>query len=208
MNHLTPIADVTAGGAGALDGDEVGMAASSRPMMERIEATDRHPALEIHRSKRRRRSGSIIASGDALIVRIPAAMAADEESRMIASLVGKATRAQAARLRGGDEALQRRAEQLSDDLLDGVRPEAVRWSSRMQLRLGSCSVDGGHIRISQRLVNVPDWVLDYVLVHELAHLIEANHSSRFHALVARYPHADRARAWLDGFTAGQLTGGS
>lgn len=195
MTDLTPWADARS-------------AMPSRPSFERRDPTDHHPALEIHRSARRRRTGSVIARGDALVVRIPAAMTADEESRMIASLVGKATRVQAARLRGGDEALRRRAERLADELFEGVRPATVTWSSRMRVRLGSCSVGDGGIRISQRLVNAPDWVLDYVLAHELAHLIEPNHSPRFHALVARYPHVERAKAWLDGFTAGQLAGGS
>jgi len=169
-------------------------------------AADNMPALEIYRSARRRRSASIIADGSALVVRLPAGMNAADEERMISSLVGKIMRKQLTRMRGGDAALERRAHRLADRYFDAIRPASVRWSSRMNLRRGSCSIDSGDIRISQRLANAPDWVLDYVIVHELAHLIEPNHSPAFHALVARYEHAERARAWLEGFTAGQLAG--
>jgi hypothetical protein len=61
---------------------------------------------------------------------------------------------------------------------------------------GSCTPSTGEIRISNRLAAYPPWILDYVLVHELAHLVEANHSPAFNALVARYPLAERARGFL------------
>jgi len=57
-------------------------------------------------------------------------------------------------------------------------------------------VDRGAVRVSRRLADFPPWVLDYVLVHELAHLAEADHSPAFWALVARYPLAERARGFL------------
>jgi hypothetical protein len=52
------------------------------------------------------------------------------------------------------------------------------------------------IRISNKLANLPQWVEDYVIVHELAHLIEPNHGPRFKILVHRYPLAERAIGFL------------
>jgi predicted metal-dependent hydrolase len=121
---------------------------------------------------------------------------------MVDALLGKVLRARSADARGGDAALRCRADRLADRYLDGVRASDVRWSPRMQHRWGSCTPATGRIRISDRLAVVPDLVLDYVLVHELAHLLVSGHPPRFHALVARYPHVDRARGYLDGYQTG------
>jgi predicted metal-dependent hydrolase len=72
----------------------------------------------------------------------------------------------------------------------------VRWADNQRSRWGSCSTTTGDIRVSRALIDCPPWVLDYVLVHELAHLVEANHSPAFWAVVARYPRAERARGYL------------
>ena len=64
------------------------------------------------------------------------------------------------------------------------------------MRWGSCTPADGTIRISARLASEPGWVLDYVIVHELAHLVVAGHNRRFWALVRRYPRSERARGWL------------
>ena len=64
-------------------------------------------------------------------------------------------------------------------------------------RWGSCS-SAGRLAFSWRLVLAPPFVLDYVAAHEVAHLVEMNHSRAFWRLVARlYPNVPRAKAWLD-----------
>jgi predicted metal-dependent hydrolase len=181
---------------------------SSAPPVEHRPASERWPALRIHRSPRRRRSAQAHPDGDTVVVRLPAGLAREEEERLIGGLVRKVTGRVQAQSLGGDAALQARAEELADRYLDGVRPSSVRWSARMQRRYGSCTPATGEIRISQQLATAPRWVLDSVLVHELAHLVVADHSPAFRELVARYPESERARGWLEGFTAGQLAGGS
>ena len=84
-------------------------------------------------------------------------------------------------------------------------PSSVSWVGNQQHRWGSCTPSTGAIRLSDRLRRLPGWVVDYVLVHELAHLIEPSHSARFWSLVARYPQAERARGYLEGY---QAAGGS
>ncbi|MEI7746646.1 MAG: M48 family metallopeptidase, partial [Actinomycetota bacterium] len=86
--------------------------------------------------------------------------------------------------------------------LDGRAPNSLVWSQRQEKRFGSCSTDTGAIRISSRLREVPAWVLEAVLIHELAHLSHPNHSAEFSALANRYPRQDEARLWLEGFEAG------
>jgi hypothetical protein len=75
-------------------------------------------------------------------------------------------------------------------------PRRVEWSDRQQSRWGSCDPGDGYIRVSRRLAAFPTWVLDYVLVHELAHLAVPDHGPRFQALVARYPRTERAVGFL------------
>jgi predicted metal-dependent hydrolase len=102
-----------------------------------------------------------------------------------------------------DTDLASRAGQLADRYLDGVRPSSIRWVTNQRSQWGSCTSATGEIRISDRLRVVPGWVLDAVLVHELAHLVEPNHSPRFRALVDRYSRSREADIFLDGFSLGR-----
>ena len=77
----------------------------------------------------------------------------------------------------------------------GVTPRSIRLKDTRS-RWGSCAPDGT-LAFSWRLVMAPDWVLDYVVAHEVAHLKELNHSPRFWAQVERLtPHRDAAVEWL------------
>ena len=78
------------------------------------------------------------------------------------------------------------------------RPTTIRWVDNQEWRWGSCTPSDRTIRISSRLVGEPGWVLDYVIVHELAHLSVPRHDRRFWALVRRYPRAERAHGFLMG----------
>ena len=177
-------------------------AAAHRPALEHRPATAASPPVELHRSPRRRRSGQAALTDGRVVVRVPAGLSEAEESAMVDSLVGKVLRQRAVVAVGGDRALAARADRLADTYLDGVRATSVRWSSRMQHRYGSCSPAAGDIRISDRLAVHPGFVVDYVLVHELAHLHVSGHTAAFHRLVDRFPETDRARGYLAGYEAG------
>ena len=53
---------------------------------------------------------------------------------------------------------------------------------------------------------MPDWVIDYVLLHELAHLVVPSHSPAFWTLLSRYPKTERARGYLEGVSAAACLG--
>ncbi len=165
------------------------------------------PPIEIHRSQRRRRSASASARDGVIVVRLPAGMSPHDEQQTVSRLVRKVTGQQKAAERGGDDALHQRANALADRYLDGVRATSVRWSSRMTRQHGSCTPSDGTIRISSELARAPDYVLDAVLVHELAHLHVSGHTAAFKQLLNRYPHAQRAQGWLEGHAAGMLDAG-
>ncbi|MDW3220165.1 MAG: YgjP-like metallopeptidase domain-containing protein [Acidimicrobiales bacterium] len=152
--------------------------------------SSRYP-VEVIRSERRVKTVSARIVDGVIRVRIPSWMSDADEQKFVADVVEKIE--QERRSHAID--LDTRAARLADDY--GLpRPESIRWSKTQQQRWGSCSVHSGHIRISNRLVDVPPWVLDHVIIHELAHLEVADHSPAFHALVERYPLAERATGYL------------
>lgn len=70
-----------------------------------------------------------------------------------------------------------------------IRDQSSRW--------GSCT-SAGSLSFSWRLILAPPYVLDYLAAHEVAHLVEMNHSPRFWRVVARIcPQMERAKAWID-----------
>ncbi|MGY1701048.1 M48 metallopeptidase family protein [Geodermatophilus sp. SYSU D00766] len=165
--------------------------------------------VEVRRSARRRRTVTAYRESGRTVVLIPAAFTPAEERRWVAQMVAKLQTREERRRRsmGGDDELMARARTLSQAHLDGAaRPASVRWVDNQQRRWGSCTPADGSIRLSSRLRSMPAYVVDYVLVHELAHLIEASHDARFWALVARYPRAERARGFLEGVETARADG--
>ncbi len=165
-----------------------------------------NPAVvEVRRSDRRRRMVSARREGDTVVVFIPGWMSDSEEHRWVDEMVRRLERSEARRrspARTGDDALRRRSLELSRRFLEGrAQPTTVRWVPAMRTRWASCTPADGTIRISERLRDVPAWVVDYVLVHELAHLLEAGHDARFWAWVHRYPRTERAMGYLEGLSA-------
>ncbi len=135
------------------------------------------------------------------IVLIPAAFSPAEERRWVAQMVAKLQTREERRRRslGGDHDLMARARALSAAHLDAAAvPAAVRWVDNQNRRWGSCTPADRTIRLSSRLRTMPEYVIDYVLVHELVHLVEPSHNEHFWSLVARYPRAERARGFLEG----------
>ncbi len=159
------------------------------------------PEVEVRRSTRRRRTVSAYRDGEKIIVLLPASMSRRQEAEWVERMVARVQRSEARR-KPSDEDLMRRAAGLSDRFFGGLAiPESVRWAANQQSRWGSCSPGDRSIRLSARLQGMPSWVIDYVLVHELAHLFEPNHNARFWGWVDRYPQAERAKGYLEGWSA-------
>jgi predicted metal-dependent hydrolase len=162
--------------------------------------------VEVRRSARRRRTVSAYRDGHRIVVLVPQWFSRAEEARWVADMVADVqAREDRARRRGpraGDAALQRRAQDLARSYLPaGVLPVTIRWVSTMLVRWASCTPADRTIRISDRLQSMPDWVVDYVIVHELAHVVVPGHGPKFWALVDRYPRTERARGYLEGLAA-------
>src|SRR3979490_1254232 len=113
-------------------------------------ASVRKPVVEVRRSQRRRRTVSAYRDGERAGLVIPEPV----------------TRAR--RLISG---------YLSDYDASAI-PVSVRWVDNQNGRWGSCTPADRTIRISDRIQSFPEWVVDYVLLHELSHLVVANHNAQ------------------------------
>jgi predicted metal-dependent hydrolase len=147
--------------------------------------------VQIIRSEKRRRTVQALLNDGLIEVRVPAGLDASEEARLVDDMVAK---------------IERKHTSSATDLVNRARylarkydlPEAdsIAWSSRQNTRWGSCTPGQKRIRISSRIADAPGWVLDSVIIHELAHIVEANHGPAFRGLVGRYELTERARGYL------------
>jgi predicted metal-dependent hydrolase len=132
---------------------------------------------------------------------VPQRLSVTEVDEHVSNLVARLERTR----RSSELDLEHRAARLAKKF-DLPLPASVEWSSRQNSRWGSCTPAASTIRLSDRMVGFPDWVIDYVLVHELAHLVESNHSSTFHTIVDQYPLAERAEGFLSAVSLGHAGG--
>ncbi len=147
--------------------------------------------VEVIRSTRRRKTVQARLVDGVLRVHLPAHLSTAEEERWVREMRQRVMRKRSA---AGIDLLARATGLARRHGLP--EPAEIAWSDRQQSRWGSCSVESGRIRVSSRLAECPGWVLDYVIVHELAHLVVPGHGPRFWALVDRYPRTERARGYL------------
>jgi predicted metal-dependent hydrolase len=146
---------------------------------------------------------SAYRDGDKVVVMLPSRLSKAEEEQWIATILERLAERERRR-RPSDSDLEARALELSRRYLDDrAVPTSVRWVSNQRTRWGSCTPDDGTIRLSTRLRGMPSWVVDYVLVHELTHLLIPGHGADFWELVGRYPKAERARGYLEGVAAAE-----
>ena len=144
--------------------------------------------------------------GERVVVVVPAGLSRAAEARwveqMVCDVLAREDRSRRRGPRASDDALMARAVELGRRHLDGAaQPAVITWVETMNHRWGSCTPANRTIRISHRLREFPPWVLDYVIIHELAHLLVDGHGPPFWDLVERYERTERARGYLDGFAA-------
>ncbi|MBW1602993.1 M48 family metallopeptidase [Streptomyces sp. JJ66] len=194
MNSAPPSAPTSTPGAGAAD---AGLPARSVPPTADA-GPGRHGPVEVRRSARRRRTVSAYRENGRTIVLLPERMSAADERHWVGVMLDKLAAQESRRLLARGE-LADRAVRLSQEYLQGhARPASVRWVTNQNTRWGSCTPADGTIRLSHRLQGMPDYVIDYVLLHELAHLLVPGHGPDFWRLLESYPRTERARGYLEG----------
>lgn len=162
------------------------------------------PPIEVVRSRRRRKTVEARLVDGSIRLMVPAGMSRADIDRYAAELGDRLVR----RHRSDRVDLAVRADELAARY--GLpAASAVEWSNRQTRTWASCTVETGLVRVSTRAASLPPWVLDYLLVHELAHLVHGDHSRPFWDLCARYPRTERARGYLmalDHHTDGHVAG--
>ncbi|MDO5635170.1 MAG: M48 family metallopeptidase [Micrococcus sp.] len=175
---------------------------------EEIEVVVDGVPVTIVRSSARTRTVSAAWREGRLRISVPAALSSNEEQQWVRRMIERAGPGPGtARPPASEAALMERVLRVHARYLPHVpAPASVAWSARQQRRWGSCTPATRAIRLARALEPMPEWVVDAVIVHELAHLQEAGHGAGFQALVARYPQYERAMAFLDGVTFAQGRG--
>jgi predicted metal-dependent hydrolase len=147
--------------------------------------------VEVVRSTKRRKSVSARIVDGRIVVRMPQWMTKAQEAEYVTALVARLERQHTAQRVD----LATRAAELAARY--GLPlPSSIRWVTNQRHRWGSCTPETGEIRISDRIAGFPGWVLDAVIVHELAHLVHLHHTPEFWALANRYPKIERAYGFL------------
>ena len=175
---------------------------SSEWRQSEVGAVDAQPEVEVRISARRKKTSEAKWVGGRIVVSVPAHLDFESRQKTIDWLVERLLARHHPESRLGDDELLARAIALSDRYLVGARPASVRWVTNQTARWGSCSYHSGDIRVSHRLRVVPEWVLDSVLVHEVAHLTHPDHSPAFHRLAGGYPRHGEAGLFLAGYGLG------
>lgn len=159
------------------------------------EIQQQRPPVRIITSRKRRRTVAARMTAGVLEIVVPSTMPVIEREHW-ADVFQRRFARRAERKRPSDARLAERARTLNGRHFGG----SLGWTSigfaEMERQWGSCTYTDGAIRIARRAASLPDWVLDYLLVHELAHLLQSDHGPAFHELENRYPLTERAKGYL------------
>jgi predicted metal-dependent hydrolase len=153
--------------------------------------------IKIIRSSKRKKTVSARLNNGVLAVYAPSGIPDKELQSIIARFKEKLLKKKLKSDLERKQDLKEIAENLNRKYFGGrLQITAIDYSINQNSRFGCCNLKTGKILISHRLAAMPDWVRDYVIVHELAHLIVPNHSKPFHDLTAKYRWAERAIGYL------------
>jgi predicted metal-dependent hydrolase len=168
------------------------------------------PPVEVRTSARRRTTATAFQEGERIVVVVPERLARRQRDEVVQKLVKRMLARREAPLCSDIELLERSVELITQFLpeLEGCRLTSVRYVTNQQRRWASATPLTGEIRVAASLRAVPSWVLDAVLVHELAHFLEQGHTPRFRRLEARHPRFEQAKCFLEGYACGLRSSGA
>lgn len=153
--------------------------------------------IKVTRSKRRRRTVSARLVKDTLLVSAPLIIPDCQLDNIIAGFKDKFERRRIKDALDKSEWLKEITPRLNEKYFQNkLKINSIEYVIDQNSKFGCCNYSTGRIRISHKIGAMPEWVRIYVLVHEMAHLIEPNHSKAFWDIVNRYKFAERAKGFL------------
>ncbi len=153
--------------------------------------------VKIIRSRRRRRTIGARMVKDTLLVSAPVALSQERLDKVIADFKIKFEKKMLKRELERKQNLVEIAAKLNEKYFQNkLKINSIEYVTGQNSKFGCCDYSNARIRVSHRVGLMPAWVRDYVLIHEMAHLLESNHSRAFWEIVARYELAERARGYL------------
>jgi predicted metal-dependent hydrolase len=152
--------------------------------------------IEVIRSKKRKNTVQAKVVEGKLCIYLPSDMTISEENKWIEKMIKWDEHRQKQKQLNDDDSLQKRAQYLNKIYYGNSLDFSIKFVKNQKNRFGSCAIRTKSIRISDRLVKTPKWVLDYVIIHELTHILYPNHSNKFWEKVNQYKYAERARGYL------------
>ncbi|MDD5730956.1 MAG: M48 family metallopeptidase [Candidatus Omnitrophica bacterium] len=153
--------------------------------------------VRILRSRRRRRTVSARLTKGTLVVRVPASLPEGRLEEIVSEFKRKFERRRLKAELNSKQNLAEIAAALNRRyFFNKLKINSIEYVTDQEAKFGCCNYTEARIRISHRISLMPKWVRDYVIVHEMAHLIEPNHGRAFWEIVARYSLSERARGYL------------
>jgi predicted metal-dependent hydrolase len=175
-----------------------------KPTRLEIQAGTETLTVSIEVDPRLRKTARWLLRGQIVLLRVPRRMTRKQVDDLIAQITPRIVRQRKRASRQTDINLMHRAAFLNDQYFGGeLSWHSIRWVHNMRHRLGSCTTGGttdGDIRISERIRGWPQYVVDYILAHEICHRKFPNHSSEFWGYLGRYPFTQKAIGFLEGIS--------
>ena len=154
--------------------------------------------VKINFSRKRIRTIGARMVGDTMHINAPAGIPQERLQRVIDKFKIRFEKQKLRQeLNKTPETLQEIAQRLNNQYFSGkLEIKSIEYSVNQDRIFGICNHRTKNIKISYRLKEMPDWVRNYVIIHELAHIIEPNHGENFWNIVNRYSLSERARGYL------------
>jgi predicted metal-dependent hydrolase len=159
--------------------------------------TENELTVEVIRSTRRKKTIQAKVVDGKLVVYVPAGLSKKEESEWIEKMRDKVTKKRLRKDLNNNDYLKSRFNEFNKRYFNNqLKVNSIEYVTNQNTRSGSCTPVKGTIRLSHKLADMPKWVLDYVIIHEMAHLVYPDHSKNFWQKVNEYRYTERARGFL------------